>query len=144
MISNIPMVKKFTTSEVVSFLNFFSYFQFLPACASEQGSVIGFTSSCSNGLLLENKAPVLAETPVSQCSHCYSAVSASLTNPSPDISNYSPFCHTHYLILRINTSLVLWARLFTKLLWKLILQCCSVLLQNLVGNSCLQRSNAVP
>ena len=42
---------------------------------------------------------MLAETPVTQHSPYYSAVSASLTNPLPDCSNYSPFCHTHYLIL---------------------------------------------
>ena len=30
------------------------------------------------------------ETPVTQCSPCYSAVSALLTNPLPDRSNYSP------------------------------------------------------
>ena len=42
---------------------------------------------------------MLAETPVTQCSPCYSAVSASLTNPLSDCSNYSPFCH----ILRIYT-----------------------------------------
>ena len=41
---------------------------------------------------------MLAETPVTQHSPYYSAVSASLTNPLPDCSNYSPFCHTHYLI----------------------------------------------
>ena len=41
--------------------------------------------------------PVLADTPVTQRSPCYSAVSSSLTNPLPDRSNYSPFCHTHYL-----------------------------------------------
>ena len=51
---------------------------------------------------------------------CYSAVSASLTKPIPDCSNYSPFCHTNYLILWINTSLVLQARPFTKpLRWSL-------------------------
>ena len=50
---------------------------------------------------------MLAETLVTQCNPCYSAVSASLTNPLPDRSNYSPFCHTHYFILRIiNTSLL--------------------------------------
>ena len=48
---------------------------------------------------------MLAETPATQCSHGYSAVSASLINPLPD-SSYLPFCHTHYLILRMNTSLV--------------------------------------
>ena len=49
---------------------------------------------------------MLAEPPVPQRSPCYSAVSSSLMNPLPDCSNYSPFCHTQYLILRINTSLV--------------------------------------
>ena len=39
---------------------------------------------------------MLAETPVTQCSPCYSAVSSSQMNPVPDRSNY---CHTHYLIL---------------------------------------------
>ena len=43
-------------------------------------------------------APVLAETLVTQRSPCYSAVSAI---PLPDCSNYSPFCRTHCLILRI-------------------------------------------
>ena len=65
---------------------------------------------------------MLAETPVTQRSPCYSAVSSSLTNSFLDCSNYSPFCHTHYLILRINTSLVSRARPFTKpLRWKLYL-----------------------
>ena len=88
-------------------------------------------------------APVLAETLVTQHSPCYSAVSASLTNPLPGCSNYSPLCHTHYFILRIiNTSLVSsWARPFAKPLhWRLILHCCSALLQNLVGNSGVTRS----
>ena len=79
---------------------------------------------------------MLAEIPETQRSPCNSAVSASLTNPLPDCSNYSPFCHTHYLILRMNTSLVSRARPFTKpLCWRLILHSCSVLVQNLVGNS---------
>ena len=43
---------------------------------------------------------MLAETPVTQRSPCYSAVSSSLTNPLPDCSNYLPLCHTHYLTLR--------------------------------------------
>ena len=39
---------------------------------------------------------MLAETPVTQRSPCYSAVSTSLTNPLPDCSNYSPFSpHPH-------------------------------------------------
>ena len=83
---------------------------------------------------------MLTETLVIQRSPCYSAVSASLTDPLPDHSNLSPFCHTHYLILWINTSLVSWARPLTKLLrWRLILHCCSALLQNLVGNSGVTR-----
>ena len=40
---------------------------------------------------------MLAKTPVTQRSPCYSAVSALLTNPLPDRSNYLPLCHTHYL-----------------------------------------------
>ena len=51
---------------------------------------------------------LLAETPVTQHSFCYSAVSASLMNPLPDCSNHSPFCHTHYLILWIYTSSLVW------------------------------------
>ena len=76
---------------------------------------------------------MLAETPVTQRSSCYSAVSSSLTNPLPDCSNYSPFCHTHYL-----TPDQYFTSLFgvTKpLCWRIILHCCSTLLQNLVGNS---------
>ena len=38
------------------------------------------------------------KTPVTQRSPCYSAVSALLMNRLPDRSNYSPLCHTHYLI----------------------------------------------
>ena len=77
---------------------------------------------------------MLAETPETQCSSCYSAVSSSSTNPLPDYSNYLPFCHTHYLILWINTSLVSLGQTFTKpLRWRLILHRCSALLQNLVG-----------
>ena len=56
---------------------------------------------------LAELAPVLAKTPEIQCSSCYSAVSALLTNPLPDHSNYSPFLphplpHSGW----INTSLV--------------------------------------
>ena len=43
------------------------------------------------------KITVLVKTPVTLRSPCYSAVSALLTNPLPDRSNYSPLCHTHYL-----------------------------------------------
>ena len=43
---------------------------------------------------------MLAETPVTERSPCYSAVSFPLSNPLPDCSNYLPFCHTHYLTLR--------------------------------------------
>ena len=76
---------------------------------------------------------MLAETPVTQRSPCYSAVSSSLMNPLPDCSNYSPFCHTHYL-----TPDQYFTSLFgpdTLPSWRLILHCCSALLQNLVGNS---------
>ena len=65
---------------------------------------------------------MLAKTPVTQHSPCYSAVSALLMKPLPDLSNYSPLCHTHYLILWINTSLVLKCRPFTKPLRSSLLQ----------------------
>ena len=70
-----------------------------------------------------------------QCSACYSAVSALLTNPLPDRSNYRHFCHTHYLTVdQYITSLFRPDPLPS---WKLILHrhCCSTLLQNLVGSS---------
>ena len=41
-------------------------------------------------------SPVLAKTPVTQHSPCYSAVSVLLMNPVPDRFNYSPLYHTHY------------------------------------------------
>ena len=41
---------------------------------------------------------MLAKTPVTQRSPCYSAVSALLINPLPEHSNYLPLCHTHYLM----------------------------------------------
>ena len=81
---------------------------------------------------------MLAETPVTQRSPCYSAVSSSFTNPLPDCSNYSPFCHTHYLTPdQYFTSLFgpdpLPSRSAGDKYFKV--QCCSALLQNLVGNS---------
>ena len=75
---------------------------------------------------------MLAETPVTQRSPCYSAVSSSLTNPLPVI------CHlaTPTTSLRIITSLVFSGQTFYQpLRWRLILHCCSALLQNLVGKS---------
>ena len=88
---------------------------------------------------------MLTETPVTQRSPCYSAVSSSLINPFPDCSNYLPFCHTHYLILRMLeyfTSYVSQARPLPSRSAG-ILYCCSALMQNLVRNACLQRSTAV-
>ena len=79
---------------------------------------------------------MLAETPVAQRSPCYSAVTSSLTNPLSDCSNYSPFCHTHYLTPdQYFTSLFRPDPLPTALPRIIILHCCSALLQNLVGNS---------
>ena len=61
---------------------------------------------------------LVAETPVTLCSPCHSAVSASLINPLPDYSHFA----TPTTSFRINTSLVSWARPFTKpLCWRLIL-----------------------
>ena len=79
---------------------------------------------------------MLAETLVTQHSPCYSAVSYSLMNPLPDRSNYLPFCHTHYPILRINQYFTgLFESDPLQLRSRLILYCCSALLQNLDGNS---------
>ena len=73
---------------------------------------------------------------MAQHSPCYSAVTSSLTNPLSDCSNYSPFCHTHYLTPdQYFTSLFGPDPLPTALPWIIILHCCSALLQNLVGNS---------
>ena len=56
-------------------------------------------------------------------------------NPLPDRANFATPTTPS---LWINTSLVLWARPFTKpQCWRLVLHCCNALLQNLVGNSCL-------
>ena len=79
---------------------------------------------------------MLAETLVTQCSPCYSAVFSSLMNPLPDFSNYSLICHTHYLIFWINTSLVCSGQtLYQPAPLETNTYCCSALLQNLVGNS---------
>ena len=76
------------------------------------------------------KAPVLAETLVTQRNPCYSAVSSTLTNPLPNYS--TPTTSFSGSILHYS----LQAIPFTKSLrWRLILHCCSALLQNLVGNS---------
>ena len=73
-------------------------------------------------IFLKISSPSAGKPPVTQRIPCYFAASASLTNPLPDCSNYSPFCHTRYFILSwMNTSLVSWDRLFTKLLcWRLL------------------------
>ena len=75
---------------------------FLPALASEQGNVIrSVPVVCTKKFVIKRTrdlvylkfvaiAPVLAKTPVIQCSPCYSAVSALLMNPLPDHFNYSP------------------------------------------------------
>ena len=80
---------------------------------------------------------MLAKTLVIQCSPCYSAVSALLTNPLPDHSNDSPLLpHPLPHSGSIHFTKSLRARPFTKpLRWRLILHCCSALLQNLVGKS---------
>ena len=66
-------------------------------------------------------SPSAGETPVTQRSPCYSAVSASY--PLPDRSNYLPLCYTHYLTPGINTSLVSSGQtLYQAASWRLILQ----------------------
>ena len=102
---------------------YISFFHLLPARASEQGNVIGLVSVyiyiyvCTKKIVIERTrdliylkfvvtdfspkiiSPSAGETPVTQRSPCYSAVSALLRNPLPDCSKYSPLCHTHYLTL---------------------------------------------
>ena len=74
------------------------------------------------------------KTPVTQRSPCYSAESALLMNPLTDHSNYSPLCHTHYLTLRINTSLVSSGQtLYQAASWRVILQ--SSMLQRFTAES---------
>ena len=72
-----------------------------------------------------------------QCSPCYSAVSALLTKSLPDRSNNSPLLpHPLPHSGSIHFTKSLRARPFTKpLRWRLILHCCSALLQNLVEKS---------
>ena len=78
-------------------------------------------------------SPSAGETPVTQRSPCYSAVSTLLMNPLPDRSNYSPLCHTHYLT-PINTSLVSSGQtLYQAVSWRLILQ--SSMLQRFTAES---------
>ena len=87
----------------------------LPARASEQGKcnrvcpyIYIYVCVCTKKIVIERTrdliylkfvatdfflkiiASVLAKTPVIQCSHCYSKVSALFTNPLPDHSNYLP------------------------------------------------------
>ena len=91
---------------------------------------------------LKMNIPVLAETPVTQRSSCYSAVSATLMNPLPDCSNYSPFFHNHYTSLSNQYFTILAGQ--TLYQTALLLHCYSAVLQNLVGNSCLRRITAMP
>ena len=62
---------------------------------------------------------MLAETPVPQCSPCYSAVSAALTNPLPDYSNYSPLCDPQFsgnlLLISLRDHLVMFG--IVNLVW---------------------------
>ena len=82
------------------------------------------------------------KTPVTQRSPCYSAISALLTNPLPDRSNYSPLLPHPYLTpdQYINS-----LTLYQAALLETILHCCSALLQNLVRSSgetqCLEEAD---
>ena len=73
------------------------------------------------------------KTPVTQRSPCYSAVSALLTNPLPDRSNYSPLCHTHYLTPDQYFIVSSGQTLYQAASWRLILQ--SSLLQRFTAES---------
>ena len=75
--------------------------------------------------------PSSGETPVTQRSPCYSAVSALLMNPLPDRSNYSPLCHTHYLTPD-QYFIVSSGQTLYHASWRLILQ--SSLLQRFMQN----------
>ena len=76
------------------------------------------------------------KTPVIQCSPCYSVVSALLTNPLPDHSNYSPLFASCTTSLRIKTSLVSSGQtLYQAALLKNNTSLLQRLLQNLFGNS---------
>ena len=79
---------------------------------------------------------MLAKTPVIQCSPCYSAVSALLTNPLPDHSNYSPLLPHPLPHSPINTSLVSSGQtLYQATPLEINTSLLQALLQNLVGNS---------
>ena len=69
---------------------------------------------------------------MTQRSPCYSVVYSSLTNTLPNCSNYSSFCHTHLTPNKYFTSLLGPGPLPSL---RLILHCCSALLQNVVRNS---------
>ena len=73
------------------------------------------------------------KTPVTQCSPCYSAVSAFLMNPLPDRSNYSPLCHTHYLAPDQYFVVSSGQTLYQAASWRLILQ--SSMLQRFTAES---------
>ena len=73
------------------------------------------------------------KTLVTQRSPCYSAVSALLVNPLPDRSNYSPFCHTHYLTPDLYFIVSSGQTLYQAANWRLILQ--SSLLQRFTAES---------
>ena len=66
-------------------------------------------------------------------SPCYSAVSALLTNPLPDHSNYSPLCHTHYLTQDQYFTCSSGQTLYQAVSWRLILQ--SSMLQRFTAES---------
>ena len=76
---------------------------------------------------------MLAKTPVTQRSPCYSAVSALLMNPLPDRSNYSPLYHTHYLTPDQYFIVSSGQTLYQAASWRLILQ--SSLLQRFTAES---------
>ena len=72
---------------------------------------------------------------MTQCSPCYSAVSALLMNPLRDSSNYSTLCHTHYLTPDQYFIVSSGQTLYQAVSWRLILQSSLTLLQRFTAES---------
>ena len=84
---------------------------------------------------------MLAKTPVTQHSPCYSTVSALLINPLPDHSNYSPLCHTHYLTPDYNSLVSSGQTLYQATSWRLFRFTAAALYCRIeLGTQCLEEA----